>query len=121
MHPRTHTCSLTPNSQTTASVLAYFHAMYLFPEVAQKVYEEIMAVTGGNRMPTIADRPSLPYTEAVWKECFRWNTFVPMVRECDRMNLFDSLTIFIGPTSRQYERWDVERVLYKGWYGDLLQ
>jgi len=53
--------------------------MYLFPEVARKVYEEIVAVTSGNRLPIIADRPALTYTEAVWKESFRWNTFLPLV------------------------------------------
>jgi cytochrome P450 len=60
--------------------MAYFHAMYLFPEIAKKVYEEIVEVTGGTRMPTSADRPALRYTEAVWKETFRWNSFVPLVR-----------------------------------------
>jgi len=57
--------------------------MYLFPEVARKIHEEIVAVTGGDRLPTIADRPALPYTEAVWKESFRWNTFAPLVSKRD--------------------------------------
>jgi cytochrome P450 len=60
--------------------MVYFHAMYLFPEIAKKVYEEIVSVTGDYHMPTSADRPALPYTEAVWKEAFRWNTFAPLVR-----------------------------------------
>jgi Cytochrome P450 len=60
--------------------MAYFHAMYLFPEIAKNVYEEIVEVTGGTRLPTSADRPALRYTEAVWKEAFRWNSFVPLVR-----------------------------------------
>jgi hypothetical protein len=62
--------------------------MYLFPEIAQKVYEEIVAVTGGSRMPTIADRPALRYTEAVWKESFRWNAFIPLVRKARFNHIF---------------------------------
>jgi hypothetical protein len=54
--------------------------MYLFPEIAKKVHEEIVEVTGGTRLPISADRPSLRYTEAAWKEAFRWNCFVPLVR-----------------------------------------
>jgi len=57
--------------------------MYLFPEIARRVYEEIVSVTGGDRLPTIADRPALTYTEAVWKESFRWNTFTPLVSRSD--------------------------------------
>ena len=53
----------------------FFHAIFLFPEVAQKVYEEIAALTGGDRLPTIADRPKLPYTEAAWNEAYRFRPF----------------------------------------------
>ena len=64
--------------QTSASIMAFIHALYLFPEVSKKVYEEILAVTEGTRMPIIADRLKIPYTEAVWKEAFRWEAFLPM-------------------------------------------
>ncbi|KAG8804888.1 hypothetical protein FRC17_005849, partial [Serendipita sp. 399] len=52
--------------------------MYLFPDIAEKVSEEIRGVTHGNRMLQIADRRHLPFTEAVWKESLRWNPFIPM-------------------------------------------
>ena len=52
--------------------------MVLFPEISQKVYEEIISVTEGTRLPRTTDRPHLPFTEAVWNETIRWNTFVPL-------------------------------------------
>ena len=58
--------------------MAFFHAMLLFPEISKRVYEEIISVTDGNRLPQISDRASLPFTEAVWKESIRWNPFIPI-------------------------------------------
>jgi cytochrome P450 len=53
--------------------------MLLFPEVSQKIHEEIISVTDGTRLPRISDRASLPFTEAAWKESLRWNPFLPVV------------------------------------------
>ena len=64
--------------QTSTAITAFFHAMLLFPEISQRVYEEIIFVTDGTRLPQISDRASLPFTEAVWKECVRWNTCAPL-------------------------------------------
>jgi len=58
--------------------MAFFHALFLFPEVSSKVYDEIISVTDGIRLLRVEDRPSMPYTEAAWKEAFRWNTFFPV-------------------------------------------
>lgn len=64
---------------TTAAIVAFLHALYLFPTVATKVYDEIKAVTlDGQRLLTVPDRQHLPYTEAVWKESMRWNPFILM-------------------------------------------
>jgi cytochrome P450 len=52
--------------------------MLLFPEIAKRVYEEIISVTDGTRLPRISDRAHLPFTEAAWKECLRWNPYVPV-------------------------------------------
>jgi cytochrome P450 len=54
--------------------------MFLFPEVSRKVSDEIEKVTYGERLPTIADRPHLPYTEAALKEAIRWHPFLPVGR-----------------------------------------
>ncbi|KIM23782.1 hypothetical protein M408DRAFT_250244 [Serendipita vermifera MAFF 305830] len=63
---------------TTSAIIAFFHAMLLFPEVAQKIYDEIVTVTDGIRTPRVEDRQKMPFTEAVWKETFRWNPFLPL-------------------------------------------
>lgn len=52
--------------------------MTLHPEVVRKAQAEIDHITGGDRLPTFADREYLPYVDALVKEVFRWNTVVPM-------------------------------------------
>ncbi|PVF92945.1 cytochrome P450 [Serendipita vermifera] len=63
---------------TTTAIIAFIHALFLFPEVSKRVFEEIQAVTSGQRLPQITDRSQLPYTEAVWKEAIRWRPFTPI-------------------------------------------
>lgn len=46
-------------------------AMMQFPEVQRRAQEEIDRVVGTDRLPTFADRPYLPYVEAVLKETLR--------------------------------------------------
>ncbi|KIM28405.1 hypothetical protein M408DRAFT_23786 [Serendipita vermifera MAFF 305830] len=69
---------LTGSDTTATAITAFCHALFLFPEVAQKIYAEIVAATEGMRLPQITDRARLPYTEAAWKETFRWNPFLPL-------------------------------------------
>lgn len=53
--------------------------MMLNPSVQKKAQAEIDRVVGAHgRLPTIEDRPRLPYVEAVMKEAMRWNPVVPM-------------------------------------------
>lgn len=52
--------------------------MQLYPEVQRKAQEEIDRVVGNDRLPTIADRPNLPYIEALIKEVLRWNPVAPL-------------------------------------------
>jgi cytochrome P450 len=51
--------------------------MTLFPDVQKKAQAEIDAVVGPDRLPSFADRDSLPYTKALVKEILRWNAVVP--------------------------------------------
>jgi len=51
--------------------------MTLFPDVQKKAQAEIDAVVGPDRLPSLADRDTLPYTEALVSEVFRWNAVVP--------------------------------------------
>ena len=43
-----------------------------------KAQAEIDAVVGVGRLPTTADRPLLPYIEAMMKETMRWNPVTPL-------------------------------------------
>lgn len=51
--------------------------MTLHPEVMRKAQEEIDRVVGRDRLPTYADRPHLPYVNALVSEVHRWHTVVP--------------------------------------------
>jgi cytochrome P450 len=48
------------------------------PEVQRKAQDEIDAVVGTDRLPTFADRSSLPYVEAVYLETLRYTAPVPL-------------------------------------------
>jgi hypothetical protein len=52
--------------------------MILFPETARRAQAEIDAVVGSERLPTFADRPHLPYINALIKELLRWNSVTPL-------------------------------------------
>ena len=57
---------------------ALFVAMSLYPRVQQKAQAELDAVVGPDRLPTFADRPALPYLNALLKELNRWHTSTPL-------------------------------------------
>ena len=46
--------------------------MLQYPEVAKRAQAEIDQVVGSHRMPNHNDRESLPYIDAILKECLRW-------------------------------------------------
>jgi cytochrome P450 len=52
-------------------------AMILYPHVQEKAHDLIESVVGTNRLPTLQDRPSLLYVDAILRECLRWN---PVIR-----------------------------------------
>ncbi|KAG2116847.1 cytochrome P450 [Suillus clintonianus] len=62
---------------TVSAIYSFFLAMTLFPDAQKKAQAEIDVVVGPDRLPSFADRESLPYTEALAKEVLRWNTVVP--------------------------------------------
>ncbi|KAG1905769.1 cytochrome P450 [Suillus fuscotomentosus] len=62
---------------TVSTIYSIFLAMTLFPDVQKKAQAEIDAVVGTDRLPSFADRDSLPYIEALVKESLRWNVVVP--------------------------------------------
>jgi cytochrome P450 len=63
---------------SVSAVQSFFLAALLYPQVIERAREEIDDVTGGNRLPTFADRESLPYINAIVQEVLRWAPVAPM-------------------------------------------
>lgn len=53
-------------------------AMVTYPEAQKKAQEELDEIIGRDRMPTFADRDSLPYIQACVRESLRWKTVAPV-------------------------------------------
>jgi hypothetical protein len=51
--------------------------MALHPTVFKKAQEEINAVVGTQRLPSILDKANLPYLNALILELFRWIVVAP--------------------------------------------
>ncbi|KAI0917772.1 hypothetical protein AcV7_007098 [Taiwanofungus camphoratus] len=61
-----------------STTLTFFLAMVLHPDIQAKARAEIDAVVGQDRLPTIADKASLPYVRSLITEVFRWHPAVPL-------------------------------------------
>ncbi|KAJ7493604.1 cytochrome P450 [Mycena latifolia] len=60
-------------AETTSATLAWFlFAMLAFPDAQRRAQDELDAVIGRERMPTLADYDSLPYVRALVRETMRW-------------------------------------------------
>ncbi|KAF7371203.1 putative monooxygenase [Mycena sanguinolenta] len=73
-------CTMMAGGMDTSmiSTLNLFLEMMLNREVQVKAQNEIDLVIGRHRLPTIADRHSLPYVKSIVTEIFRLNTTVPL-------------------------------------------
>jgi cytochrome P450 len=62
---------------TMSSLLAFFLAMLVYPEVQTNAQAEIDRVVGKDRLPEFDDQENLPYVQAVVSECLRWLPVTP--------------------------------------------
>lgn len=53
-------------------------AMVQNPDVQKKAQAELDSVIGKNQLPKFEDKDSLPYIQAIMKECFRWKNVLPV-------------------------------------------
>uniref|UniRef100_A0A8C6QN79 Cytochrome P450 2J6 n=1 Tax=Nannospalax galili TaxID=1026970 RepID=A0A8C6QN79_NANGA len=66
-------------TETTSTTLRWaLLYMALYPEVQEKVQTEIDSVIGQERQPSLADRESMPYTNAVVHEVLRMGNIIPL-------------------------------------------
>ncbi|KAF9526561.1 cytochrome P450 [Crepidotus variabilis] len=63
---------------SVATMQIFFLAMTLHQECQKRAQQEIDAVCGNGRLPSLEDRERLPYVEALMKEVLRWQPVVPM-------------------------------------------
>ncbi|CAE6466716.1 unnamed protein product [Rhizoctonia solani] len=57
---------------TVNTLMMFFLAMVLYPEVQKKAQNELDSVIGHGRLPTFEDRDELPYIERMIQEILRW-------------------------------------------------
>ncbi|KIK56942.1 hypothetical protein GYMLUDRAFT_75964 [Collybiopsis luxurians FD-317 M1] len=60
-----------------SALMFWILSMVAHPHVQKKAQEELDRVVGRDRLPTLNDRPDLPYIEAVIKEVLRWHPVNP--------------------------------------------
>jgi len=66
-------------SDTTLSISrVFFLLMAVHPDIQRKAQKEIDRLLGGERLPTLSDMDDLPYTYAILKEIYRWQTPLPI-------------------------------------------
>ncbi|EIM81798.1 cytochrome P450 [Stereum hirsutum FP-91666 SS1] len=63
---------------TSASIMTFFLAMLLHPEVQRRAQAEIDSVVGRDRIPNFSDRNILPFIDNIIWECARWQPAAPL-------------------------------------------
>ncbi|KAJ3511792.1 hypothetical protein NLJ89_g3892 [Agrocybe chaxingu] len=78
-----------------SSALTFYLAMILNPGIQEKAHAEIEAVVGRDRLPTINDRPNLPYIRSIIAEVLRSSPAIPLcLPHCTSQDdIYDGLLI----------------------------
>ena len=58
--------------------MMFFLMMILNPTTQEKAQAQIDAVVGKDRLPTIDDRPLLPFVDAIFRETIRYSPLLPL-------------------------------------------
>jgi len=58
--------------------MSFFLMMMVNPAAQEKAQTQIDTVVGKDRLPTIDDRPLLPFIDAILWETHRYNPVVPL-------------------------------------------
>ncbi|PPQ81783.1 hypothetical protein CVT25_013670 [Psilocybe cyanescens] len=66
------------NWQTISASNTFICQMVLNPDIQRKAQAEIDRVIGNKRLPTLEDRKSLPYLEAIYREVLRFKPPIPI-------------------------------------------
>ncbi|TBU45963.1 cytochrome P450 [Dichomitus squalens] len=81
-----------------SATLTFLLAMAQHPDVQKRAQAQVDSVCG-NRLPTMADRPHLPYVDAVLSEVLRWVSIAPVIaREVTEDDHYDGFLIPKGAT-----------------------
>ncbi|KAL1943430.1 hypothetical protein VTO73DRAFT_4505 [Trametes versicolor] len=84
---------------TESATLTFLLAMAKFPEIQRRAQAEVDGLTEGKRLPTMADRPNLPFVDAVLSEVLRWVSIAPVItREATKDDVYNGHLIPKGAT-----------------------
>ena len=98
--------------------------MALHPEEQARAQREIDSVIGHSRLPTLADKPDLPYTDALIKEVMRWHPMLPLGMCMVQLSLQLGLMVCLGfprsvATDDTYDGYHIAKgtiILPNAWY-----
>jgi cytochrome P450 len=62
---------------TSTTAYALLNLLVHYPQVYKRVQQEVDSVLG-DRLPSVFDRDSMPYTNATIHELMRYSTIIPM-------------------------------------------
>jgi hypothetical protein len=93
--------------QTVSSVVTFFLAMVMYPDVQKKAQAEIDAIVGQEQLPIFTDYQRLPYVQAIILEALRWIPVLPLSALSRSSSIPTSLLIIHFYTCRRPSRDDM--------------